>query len=171
MKKLLLILLCFLTVTSYSQKKNKYAKDIEVSLDKFDGEQFKKWNSPYFGKGIASSLIQPVTFTKIKKDGDIVRFLTLRAYGSTLNIGEKGVVILFTDGVKIEFPNAEIDVESGVGSYWEYRAFIKISAEELDKFIRKDLDEFRLYIYDSGVMSKRQIKRIKGWAQAIKEAI
>jgi len=168
MKKLLLILLC-LPMIGFGQEKNKYAKDIEVSIDKFDGSS--TWQSPTFGKGIMKLAIQPVKFIKIKKDGDVVIYLSLATKGAALNVGEKGAIILFTDGEKMEFPNAEIDADAGEGAYWEYSAFVRISDEQLDKFITKDLDDLRLYIYESfHNVTKKKRKQIKGWAQAIKEA-
>ena len=117
-----------------------------------------------------------VSFTKIKRNEEFVLYLSLKATGSTLNVSEKGVILLFTDGDKIEFPNAEIDTKAGDGAYWEYFAFVSISNEQLDKIITKDIDAFRLYIYDSNVTPypnniKRKTKQIRGWAQAIKEAI
>ena len=175
MKKLLFaISLSLLTVVSFAQKKNKYAKDIKVSTDKFDGK--KTWSSPYTSKIYGQIKSERVSFTKIKRDEEIVMYLSLKATGSTLNVSEKGVILLFTDGDKIEFPNAEIDTKAGDGAYWEYSAFVSISNEQIDKFITKDIDGFRLYIYDSNVTPypekvKKKRKQIKGWAEAIKEAI
>mgnify|MGYP006141500169 CR=1 FL=1 len=168
MKKILFTLtLSLLTIISFAQKKNKYAKDIKVTTDKFDDSS--TWRSPSFGKGIAATTKEQVSFIKVKKDGNISTYISLTTYGSTLNVNLKGATILFTDGEKIEFPNAEIDVEATEVS-WEYSAFIRISEEDLDKLIDKDMDTFRLYIYD-GYFGKKKRKKIRGWAQAIKEAI
>ena len=174
MKKLLLILFCFLTIISFGQKENKYSKDIKVSLDKFDGTT--TWSSPYISKIYGQVKSERVSFTKIKRDEEFIIYLSLKATGTTLNMFEKGIILLFTDGDKIEFPNAEIDTKAGDGAYWEYSAFVRISDEQLDKFINKDIDAFRLYIYDSNVTPfpekvKKKRKQIRGWAQAIKEAI
>mgnify|MGYP006185212945 CR=1 FL=1 len=126
---------------SFAQKKNKYAKDIKVSTDKFDGKT--TWSSTYTSKIYGQIKSERVSFTKIKRDEEIVMYLSLKATGSTLNVSEKGVILLFTDGDKIEFPNAEIDTEAGDGAYWKYSAFVSISNEQIDAF--------RLYIYDSNV--------------------
>tara|TARA_B100001250_G_scaffold407858_1_gene429319 strand:+ start:77 stop:586 length:510 start_codon:yes stop_codon:yes gene_type:complete len=167
MKKILFtITLSCLTIISFAQKKNKYAKDIKVSTDKFDGNT--TWKSPSFGKGIAATTAEPVQFIKVKENNTITTYLSLTTHGSTLNMGKQGVIVLFTDGDKIEFPNAEIDTEVGPSSFWKYSAFVKINNEELNKFIDKDLDDFRLYIYNSYI-SKKKKKKIRGWAQAIKE--
>ena len=177
MKRILFTLcLSLLTIISFAQKKNKYAKDIKISVDKFDGTT--TWNSPYASKIYGQITSERVSFTKIKEDEGIATYLSLEASGSTLNISKKGVIILFTDGEKIEFPNAKIETEaggSGSGGRWGYSAFVRISDEELDKFITKDIDAFRLYIYDSNVTPypekvKKKRKQIRGWAQAIKEA-
>ncbi len=174
MKKLLLILLCFFTVTSYSQKKNKYAKDIEVSTDKFDDKT--TWNSPYISKTYGQINSERVWFSKIKNGDVLTYYLKLSTTGLTLNVDGKGATVLFTDGDRIEFPELEISVDVGSGSSWEYSAFTIITIEQLDKFINKDIDAFKLYIYESNVSKypekvKRKRKQIKGWAQAIKDAI
>ena len=173
MKKLLLVLLalCWLNLVSYSQEKNKYADDIKVSNDKFDGSI--TWRSPNYGKGIAATSLEPVVFVKIKNNDEIKTFLNLTTYGETINIGKQGVIILFADGDKIEFPNEKIEVESILagGTYltYKYSAFIQLNEEQLEKFITKDLEDFRLYIYSSFI-SKKKRKAIKGWSLAIKEA-
>jgi hypothetical protein len=174
MKKLLLILLCFLTITSYSQKKNNYAKDIEVSTDKFDDKT--TWNSPYTFKTYGQIDSERVWFSKIKNDDVLTYYLRLSTTGITLNIDGKGAIVLFTDGDRIEFPELEISVDVANGSSWEYSVFTSITIEQLDKFINKDIDAFKLYIYESNVSKypekvKKKRKQIKGWAQAIKDAI
>mgnify|MGYP001596919021 CR=1 FL=1 len=170
MKKLLLLLLC-VPLIGFGQKKNKFAKDIEVSIDKFDGST--TWRSPMVSKTYGQPMLERVYFTKFKKDGEVRLYLSLTTNGSTLNVGEKGVVILFTDGDRLDYPNEKIDVRAGEGSFM-YSAFIRLGEEEMDKFINKDIDVFQLYIYEGSVTPypefvKKKRKKIKGWALAIKE--
>ena len=167
MKKIIFaISIGLLTVASFAQKPNKYAKEITIKKDKFDDKT--TWSSPFFNKGIAAGSKQPVGFVKVKQDGRTVTYLSLTQIGLSLSVNIKGVKILFADGDKIEFPDAEVDVEANTPN-WKYSTFIRISEEDLDKFTNKSIDSFRLYIYD-GTISKRKGKKIRGWAQAIKEA-
>ena len=124
--------------------KNKYAKDIKVSTDKFDGKT--TWNSPYFSKTYGQIDSERVSFSKIKNGDILTYYLRLSTPGLTLNVDGKGAIILFTDGDRIEFPELEISVDVGSGSSWEYSTFTSISIEQLNKFISKDVDAFKLYI-------------------------
>ena len=176
MKKIILQCAFLLTVLGYSQSTkelktiNKAAADITMEVDKFDDKT--TWRSPYFGKGIAATTSKRVRFIKSKdKDGNYSIYLKLTAYGSTLNIGEKGFILLFEDGTKIERPNAEVDYKNDSGTaYWEYSIFERITEEELDMFVTKKVDVFRLYIYEAKPITKKATLQVMGYAKGIKEA-
>ena len=148
---------------------NKAATDIKMKVDKFEGTT--SWNSPYYGKGIAATTPKRVSFVKVKsKKGGFTNYLSLTTYGSTLNVGEKGLVILFQDGTKIEKPNADIDYESNTGSpYWEYTAFEGISDEELEMFATKKIDAFRLYMYEGRPITKKAVLQVMGYARGMQK--
>ena len=163
MKKLLLLLL-FIPLVSFGQKQNKYVKDIKVKVDKFDNTSMAY--NPMNLKG--TSLPNWVNFSKHKDEKGTDIFVKLTTYGRTLTTNEKGVIILFEDGTKLEYPNMKIDVEPTSNS-WKYSAFIKLDENKLQNFIDRDLDGFKLYIHTKDVFSKKDILRYKGWAQGIKE--
>ena len=163
MKKLILLLL-FIPLVSLGQ--NKYAKDITYEVDKFDGK--KTWYSPLLMKGL--SIPNWVSFWKVD-DGDIVAtYIRLIITGASLSTGEKGAIVLFEDGTKLDFPDAEIDVEVSKYGYWQYSAFIQLGEKKLQHFIDKDINAFKLYIYPKEKFRKKDVERIKGWAKAIKDS-
>ena len=173
MKKLILLLL-LVPLVSFGQSKkelkviNKAVTEITEETDKFDGST--TWRSPFFGKGLAATTAKRVVFIKIKSDGKITTYLRLKTYGSTLNIGEKGFILLFQDGTKLEKPNAKVDAESDSGTaYWEYSTFTPISDEELEMFATKKVDSFRLYIYEGKPITKKSVLQVMGYAKGIKE--
>lgn len=111
--------------------------EISSDIDDFTG---KKTIRTPFGKN--ASLI------KIIENGEATTYLRLYANGSTLNVGEKGVIILMEDGSKLEYPGEEIDTDAGRGSGWRYSAFIRMDDETLTKLSTVAMDKWRLYIYD-----------------------
>lgn len=89
-----------------------------------------------------------IGLTKIKSKNKISYFLRLNTSGITLNYDAVGVIVLFTDGSKWQKSNAKINVESGSGKYWNYRAFINLNNSDLEYFKSKKVKKFRLYIHD-----------------------
>ena len=99
-------------------------------------------------KTIRTPLGKNASLRKIVENGEATTYLSLYANGSTLNVGEKGVIILMEDGSKLEFPGEEIDTDAGRGSGWRYSAFIRMDDETLTKLSTVAMDKWRLYIYD-----------------------
>jgi hypothetical protein len=89
--------------------------------------------------------------------------LSLKAIGSSLTVGSKGVTVLFTDGTKWSKPNEPIDVDYSDGHY-VYSAFITLNGEDLKLFQTKVIKKYKLYIYDNifsnGLMLKEFAKTI-----------
>lgn len=94
--------------------------------------------------------IAPAMMTKtIKNYGSTYYLLTLNAASRTLASGD-GVVILFSDGSKLTKPNATVKWRSLPGSpYWAYTASFVVSEEELELFVSKEIDKYRLYTHDT----------------------
>ena len=104
---------------------------------------------------------------KYIKKGRVVYYLSLRAYGSTLNVNESGVIILFQDGTK--WTRAEkIDVEPESDGY-EYSAFIILTPIDVTTFSKKKIKAFRLYIYDKKIDSS-DAENFTLYTQCIKNA-
>ncbi len=147
----------------------KYAKEVTVSIDKFDSKTTWSTGGDADYTNVQSKG-EAVSFYKVKekKEDFTNTYLSLKTNSSTLLVLKKGVIILFTDGEKIEFPREEIDVKA-IDEGWQYSAFIRIDEEDLDKLINKSIDSFRLYIFDGSVYGERR-RQIRGWAEGIKEA-
>ena len=171
MKNLILISL-LIPLISFGQTKkelkviDKAATKISVKKDKFNGTT--TWSSPSFGSGIAATTAKRVKFIKVLDGVNTTTYLSLTTYGATLNIGEKGLILLFQDGTKLEKPNAEVDSKSDSGTvYWEYSTFTRISDEELEMFASKKIDSFRLYIYEGKPITKKSVLQVMGYARGI----
>jgi hypothetical protein len=168
MKKslLLLLLATLLFVDANGQKPN-----LKREVDKITGAITIR--SPYFGKGIAATTPLPLGINKvIQADGLTEYYLRLLTYGSTINIGASGVIVLFKDGSKIEYPNASIKVDATTGNImsWQYSAFIPLNEQQVKLFSEKEVDMFRLYIYDGKPHYGSQAKKFMVNTQAILDA-
>lgn len=81
-------------------------------------------------------LINKQNLTKNINGIDTTYYLSLTAYGNTVNVGGKGVIILFDDGTKFEKPNEKVDVKVGEEDY-EYSCFIRLTKDEVHLFSEK----------------------------------
>ena len=99
---------------------------------------------------IRTPLGKDMSITKIIRNGSIIPiyYLNLETFGSTLNVNVNGVILLFKDGTKWIRANEKIDVRVN-GSKWVYSAFITLNKEDLQLFSTKEVNKFRLYIYDN----------------------
>src|SRR5690606_32228987 len=99
----------------------------------------------YFGR-------MKITINKFINKGVPKYYLFLYSYGSQLNVGKKGAIILFNDNSKLNKPNADIDVESDRGSaFWNYSTSILLSESDLRLLGLKKIKKFRLYIHDESI--------------------
>tara|TARA_R110001632_G_scaffold219438_1_gene348973 strand:- start:292 stop:1164 length:873 start_codon:yes stop_codon:yes gene_type:complete len=121
-----------------------FCAKIERKADDFTDEL--SFHSPSFNGSQASSM----TINKYIKGSDTDYYLSLRAYGASVSVGETGVIILFQDGTKMNKPSEEIDVDAGENGY-TYSAWITLTAAEVESFSVKTIKKFRLYIYDKEV--------------------
>lgn len=123
----------------------KLCSKIEVTIDKFSGDT--TYTSPY-----KPGYMDIIHFVKVNG----TTYMSLKAYGSTLNVGQKGVIILLADGTKIEKPDEKIDadVNSSTGG-WDYSAFVRLDESDIEKMTKSSVTDFRLYIYDSKVLPKK----------------
>lgn len=84
---------------------------------------------------------------KYIESGKVSYYLSLRTYGSTVNFGKTGVIILFDDETKMSKPTIEITVNYDTRGF-EYHAFIPLTETEVKSLTTKKIRKFRLYIYD-----------------------
>lgn len=119
-----------------------FCGDIEKKGDDFSDE-IKYTGNVISESGNYNSVIKIVNGTKEEF------YLSLRVNGSTVNVKEKGVILLLDDKTKINLPNKDVDCNvSSDGSSYEYSSFIRLNDEQLSILITKEIDKVRLYIYD-----------------------
>jgi len=123
--------------------------------DKFTGET-TIISSTLTGFLMASIPAAIVVSKTIRPNGDNIYVMNLNADGSTLITNEKGVKILFTDGSKLEFEDANINVSSGSGLNWSYTSTIILNEEQVNLFIRKKVEAIRLYIFDRHLLDSEK---------------
>jgi hypothetical protein len=121
--------------------KNAICEKIIRKIDDFTGAI--TINSPFF-EGSNSS--DAVIFKEIK-NGKATYDLNLTAYGSTVSVDGKGVIILFEDGTKINKTTQKVDVKAKESNF-EYSVYITLSPNDLILLKTKKIAKFRLYIYD-----------------------
>lgn len=164
MKTTLLFLSVFLSASLFGQKNL-----ITKTYDKY--EEITTYRTPLFGKGFASTLKENVSCIKTAKEGEAWRYyLSLSTYGATVNVDEKGVIILFSDGTKLKFPQVKIDVEVSSTGYYEYSAFVPLSNIEVDFFETKVVEGFKLGIYEGRFTTNKKAIRFKGLIKQLKDA-
>lgn len=131
-------------LTQKAMSKEGFCDKIEFSVDDFTN--VATFNNPTFENG----QITPMILYKIIENSNTKYYLSLRSYGVTVNVMEKGVIILFDDGTKINKPKVEIDVEADKKGF-EYRAYFSLTEAEVLSLTVKKIKKFRLYIYDKEV--------------------
>ncbi len=77
----------------------------------------------------------------------------LMTQGSTLFVGWKGAVILFTDGTKMKKPDAEIDIEVSDNGF-RYSTIIELKMSDLKILSSKTIGKFRLNVFDGELNSR-----------------
>lgn len=140
--------------------KKELCDEIDRTVDEFTDEI--KMNSPIISGSSISSVIIYKTITKSRTS----YYLSLHTNGNTLNVGESGVIILFTDGTKMNKPD-KVDVEVA-DKDWDYSAFITLTQSDLQILSSKKIDKFRLFIYDE-IVSKWLAEKFVVYVKCIME--
>lgn len=123
-------------------------KDIEETKDKFTDKI--TYRTPFS---------EPIVFVRVKDKEQVSTFMSITVYGSTVNVGKTGAIILLDNGEKIEKPDAKIDTKvSEYGKGYDYSAFISLSDEEIEMLKNRIITDVRLYVYDSSIKSGAKLK-------------
>jgi len=120
---------------------------VTSSIDKITNKQTKITTHLPF-KGTYALVESPVTYMQTIKDGDTTVYMSLQSYGTTLTVDGKGVILLLSDGTKMEWPDVKIDYAPHTGAYWKYTAFIELNKVEIERISKNEIEIIRLYIYD-----------------------
>jgi hypothetical protein len=143
----LLILLFLLSFKINAQ--NDTCDIFDVQTDKFKGST-RFYSDTYSG----------IDFVKyISKEKVTTHYIALEVIGSTLNVGEKGVIILLNDG-KINKPLEKIDVDYKDEGY-RYSVLIPLTKQDIEKLKKSRITDFQLYIYEKNVLEGDQLKLLK----------
>tara|TARA_B110000879_G_C10688180_1_gene324365 strand:- start:21 stop:410 length:390 start_codon:yes stop_codon:yes gene_type:complete len=121
-----------------------------MSVDKFEGDT--TYTSPY-----KSGYLDLVHFIKVNE----VVYMSLKAPGSTPNVGKEGVVVLLENGDKIEKPEAKIDVDVNAAAGYDYTAFFTLDKSDIEKLKASPITDLRLYIYDAKILKKKALKYLE----------
>ena len=122
--------------------KDFFCRDVKMTVDKFTND------TTYTTKGRDG-----IYFLKIKRGGKDIYYLSSNLTGSTLNVREKGFTLLLENNKRIEKPDVILDVESSSGSGWIYRAFVRLTDDDISLIINNVITDKRHYIYDASVKS------------------
>lgn len=153
---------CFNT-SKITYDESVFCTKIEREFDDFTGEI--KISSPFM---ISGNLSPIMIYKYLKKGKPTIYYLSLRTSGSTLNVNQKGVNILFEDGTKWNKQQSKINVDANSNGY-EYSAFIPLDTTELITFTTKKIKKFRLYIYDENIKSS-DADKFRLFVKCIKKA-
>ena len=127
-------------VSGYKNIDSIFSKYIIRKEDEFTGDI-----------SIYSPLTNDISIYKFIKAGSTnpEYFLNLKTVGLTLNYDGKGVIILFKDGTKWTKVDEKIKVNVISGEGWGYSAFIKMTSDDVALFSSREINKFRLYIYEN----------------------
>ena len=141
MRNLTLLCILIFSINAFGQD----CSDIKKDVDKFNG------TITYL-----SPLSDDITFFKVIVNADTSYRMRLKTTGSTLNVKEKGVIVLLGDGGKIKWDDADIKAEPGDDSDWRYHAWVQITKKQIQQLSKSTITDFRLYIYDASVPESKQ---------------
>lgn len=118
-----------------------FCKDVEKESDKFTDKI--TYSSP---------VLNPISFRKVKNGENATTFIKIDVIGNAPSVGNKGVIILFEDGTKIERPDAKIDTQvNHNGEGYLYRAFFILNQDEIKKLTQKSITDVRLFVFDAEI--------------------
>lgn len=149
MKKLILLVVILTAgLNSYGQIDSTVCNDLEKTFDEFT-------NTVYYSALVGKN--RPTFVHKSIHEKKTTYTLTFNVYGSTLNVGKKGLIILMENGEKLNFPEAKIDVEAGKNG-WDYSASVELSVLQVIYLAKNKISKYRLFIYDGFYDDKESAK-------------
>lgn len=99
---------------------------------------------------VSSPMGDDVVFTRKVKDGRTYFLMSLKASSSSLTaMGKTGAIVLFNDGDKIEFKEAEMDVlRTSLAGHYNILTTVILDRSMIEKLTMKQIKGFRLYMDD-----------------------
>lgn len=137
----------FEVIGGLSMPKGFYNEYIEMRVDKFTGDTT-----------FSSIPSDGISFIKVKNGTKSAIYLSIKKTGTTISIGEKGLIILLENKLKIEKPNEKIDVKPGYKSYYDYSAFVELTSSDIKYLTQHSMTDARLYVYDRTIQNGPTLK-------------
>ncbi len=132
---------------TYSKETNEYCSKLTRRIDKFTNEVT-----------IDTPLLSSISFTKVISNKTFKLYMSVTQKGTTLNVGEHGLTILFSNGKKLSKPNAKIIVDPGSEGGWNYSAFIPLLPADIKLLSENIITDVKLYIYDGSINNGSELK-------------
>lgn len=125
---------------------NKTCDNIQHEYDEFENENIYRTST--------DKTLNQVTFIKYVKNGKSNYYLKLKAHGASVVVDGIGAQVIFKDKSKWS-KNVKIDVDVSYDyDGYEYTAFIPLSSNDIQTFKSKEIEKFRLYIFDSYIINE-----------------
>lgn len=122
--------------------------NVIVETDKFTGNV--SYNTPE---------VQNISFMKYKTKGITNQYVSIDIYDSYLSShNNKGLIILFKSGKKIDRVNEKIDLHSSTGSNWRYSVFFTPTINEINLLKTEEIIGIKLYIFNVDINEGNLIK-------------
>ncbi len=135
-----------------------FCRGIEMIVDKFTGDT--TYITP-FASGFS--------FVKVIRAGNKTIYIRKNQPGNSLNVNEKGLILLLENGKRIEKSEAIIDVKpSSYGSGYVYSVFEELTYADIELLLNNLITDSRLYIYD-GTTNKEDAKTLVEYLKCIKD--
>lgn len=133
----------------YSKETSEYCSQLTRTVDKFDNVIT-----------IDTPLLDAISFTKIISNKTSKIYISVKQNGLTLNTGEQGLTILFSNGKKLSKPNAKISVDPARGSGWDYSVFVPLLPADIKLLSENIITDFKLYIYEGSITNGSELKEL-----------
>lgn len=129
-----------------SKETNEYCSQLTRTIDKFNGDVT-----------IDTPLLNSISYTKVISKKTSKLYMSVRQNGATLNVGEYGLTILFSNGKKLTKPSAKISVDAGSDG-WDYSVFIPLLPTDIKLLSENIITDVKLYIYDGSITNGSELK-------------
>ncbi len=153
MKKIILVLILFINIVSFGQSKKVASKlpTFKITYDKFENTFSYNAEAGYIG----------IYATGTNKDftGITFKVLTLTVYDSYLTYAS-GIILLFSDGTKMEIETKEELGENKGKGLWRYYVFAKLSEEQWVELANKTIISYKFHIFERNYKFGNQFKSL-----------
>lgn len=127
---------------------------IEVEKDKFTNRV--TYRTPL------ENLDEAIIISRVREKDAVRTYMMIRVLALTVNVNEKGVILLLSNGDKIEKPETNVRLNVYDADRYVYSAFVPLNNDDIEKLIQNEITDVRLFIHD------REIKNGKRYQEYLK---